>query len=412
MITLDFRSPHPIIRRLFQQKTFLEKTVMRVQISKRGRARILAGHLWIFQSDVQKLEGAASGDVVEVRGPREDFLGQAFYSESSQIALRIITTEPETVDEDFWRRRLAAALAFRRGLSPATTAYRWVHGEADGIPSLVVDRYGEALAVQTLSAGTERLKDTFVRLWVELAKPCGIIERNDQKARALEGLPLTKGTLWGEVPSEIVIQEERIRLRANLLEGQKTGLFLDQRENRQAAARWGKGRALDLFSYDGGFALHLARVCESVLAVDVSKEALARLQKNVALNELDNVQTREGNVFDLLRELLTDGQVFDTIVLDPPAFAKNRASVAKARRGYKDINLRAMKLLRPGGYLVTSTCSYHVSENDFLNILTGAAADVGARMVLVEKRTQSRDHPILLSMPETHYLKCVILRKL
>ena len=230
--------------------------------------------------------------------------------------------------------------------------------------------------------------------------------------RALEGLPLAKGTLYGEVPSEIVVQEEGIRLRANLWEGQKTGLFLDHRENRQAAARWAKGLALDLFAYDGGFSLHLARVCERVTAVDASTEALARLRANAAMNELDNIQTREGNVFDLLRELQSDGQTFDTIVLDPPAFAKNRAAVAKARRGYKDINLRAMKLLRPGGHLITSTCSYHISEIDFLNILTDAAADVRAHLVLVEKRTQSRDHPILLSMPETYYLKCVILRKL
>ncbi len=386
--------------------------MMRVQVSKRGRARVLAGHLWIFQSDVQNREGVASGDVVEVRGPREDFLGQAFFSESSQIALRIITTEQEPVDDNFWKRRLTAALDLRSGIAPATTAYRWVHGEADGIPSLVVDRYGETLAVQTLSAGTDRLKQTFVRLWVELVQPSGIIERNDQKTRALEGLPLAKGTLYGEVPSEVVVQEEGIRLRADLWGGQKTGLFLDQRENRQAAARWGKGRALDLFAYDGGFSLQLARVCETVTAVDASAEALARLRANAAMNQIDNIHSREGNVFDLLRELHADGQVFDTIVLDPPAFAKNRAAVVKARRGYKDINLRAMKLLRPGGHLITSTCSYHVSENDFLNILTEAAADVRARMVLVEKRTQSRDHPMLLSMPETYYLKCVILRKL
>ena len=384
----------------------------KVQVRNRGRARILSGHLWIFQSDVRNPEGATSGDVVEVRGPRGDFLGQAFFSESSQIALRIITTEEEAVDEDFWKRRFAAALALRSGLAPATTAYRCVHGEADGIPSLVVDRYGETLAVQTLSAGTDRLKQTFVRLWVELVQPSGIIERNDQKTRALEGLPLAKGTLYGEVPAEVVVQEEGIRLRADLWEGQKTGLFLDQRENRQAAARWAKGRALDLFAYDGGFSLHLARVCERVTAVDASAKSLARLRANATLNELGNIQTQEGNVFDILRELHTDGQAFDTIVLDPPAFAKNRAAVPKARRGYKDINLRAMKLLRPGGHLITSTCSYHVSESDFLNILTEAAADVRARMVLVEKRTQSRDHPILLSMPETYYLKCVILRKL
>jgi 23S rRNA (cytosine1962-C5)-methyltransferase len=350
--------------------------------------------------------------VVDVRGAREEFLGRAFFSDSSQITLRLITTEDEKIDEGFWKKRLEAALALRRGLAPETTAYRWVHGEADGIPSLVVDRYGDALAVQTLSAGTERLKESLVRLCVELVQPTGIIERNDQKARALEGLPLVKGTLFGEIPLYLSVQEDGIQLRANLWEGQKTGLFLDQRENRRAAARRASGSALDLFAYDGGFSLHLARVCEKVLAVDASPEALARLRANAEANHLGNIETVEANVFDLLRELVAEGESFDTIVLDPPAFAKNRAAVTRARRGYKEINLRALRLLRPGGHLITSTCSYHVSEGDFLAILTQAAADVRARMVLVEKRTQSRDHPILLSMPETHYLKCVILRKL
>lgn len=383
-----------------------------VSVNKRGRDRVLRGHLWVFRSDVRAVEGASSGDVVEVRGSQGEFMGRAFYSESSQITLRLITTEDEAVDEAFWRKRLSTALAQRSSLTPGTTAYRCVHGEADGIPSLVVDRYQDVLSIQTLTAGTDRLKDSWVRLWVELVQPTGIMERNDQKVRALEGLPLIKGTLFGEVPPFVSVQEEGIELRADLREGQKTGLFLDQRENHLAAARCARGKALDLFCYDGGFSLHLARVCQKVVAVDTSHEALARLRVNAQANRLDNIDIREGNVFDVLRELEASGERFDTIVLDPPAFAKNRAAVPKARRGYKEINLRAMRLLQSGGHMVTSTCSYHVSERDFLDILTEAAADVRARLVVVEKRAQSRDHPILLAMPETHYLKCVILRRL
>ncbi|HEX9725252.1 MAG TPA: class I SAM-dependent rRNA methyltransferase [Vicinamibacteria bacterium] len=383
-----------------------------VRVSQRGRERILRGHLWVYRSDVRATDSPSSGDVVEVQDPAGGFLGRAFYSDSSQITLRLITTQDEAVDEDFWRRRLVEALARRSNLQPTTTAYRWVHGEADGIPSLVVDRYGDYLSFQTLTAGTDRLKECFLRLSVELAEPAGIMERNDQKARALEGLPLVKGAAFGEVPPAIPVQEAGVELRADLREGQKTGLFLDQRENRVAAGSYAAGKALDVFCYDGGFSLHLAFACESVLAVDTSAEALVRLRVNASVNGFRNIEPLQANGFDVLRELETREERFDTIVLDPPAFAKNRSSVPAARRGYKDINLRAMRLLRPGGVLVTSTCSYHISELDFVNILAAAAADSRSRMVLLEKRAQSRDHPILLAMPETHYLKCVILRKL
>ena len=383
-----------------------------VTVSKRGRERILKGHLWIYRSDVRAVEAASSGDVVDVQDTQGRLLGRAFYSDSSQITLRLITTKDEVVDEDFWRRKLVEALARRSDLLPATTAYRWVHGEADGIPSLVVDRYGDYLSIQTLTAGTDRLKECFIRLWMELAEPLGIMERNDQKARALEGLPLIKDAVFGEVPPSVPVHEAGIELRVDLREGQKTGLFLDQRENRMAAGSHAAGKALDVFCYDGGFSLHLAAACESVLAVDTSTEALARLRVNAEVNGFENIEPLQANGFDVLRELETRGERFDTIVLDPPAFAKNRSAVAPARRGYKDINLRAMKLLRPGGILVTSTCSYHISELTFLDILSAAAADARSRMVLLDKRAQSRDHPILLAMPETHYLKCVILRKL
>ena len=385
--------------------------VPQVVVSRRGQDRLLSGHPWIFRSDVKKTAGATSGSVVGVRNVRGDRLGQAFYSKESQIALRIITSADENIDEAFWRVRLASALRYRKGLSSSTTAYRWVHGESDGIPSLVVDRYGDYLSVQTLSRGTERLKSTLVDLMVELARPVGVLERNDPKVRALEGLPLVQSTLYGEVPRSVRVQEEGIFFHANLWDGQKTGLFLDQRENRLAAARYASGRALDVFSYDGGYSMHLARVCEKVLAVDTSGEALARLRSNAEANHFTNIETIEANAFDLLRDFVDRREVFDTVVLDPPAFAKNRASVAQARRGYKEINLRALKLLRPGGYLITSTCSYHITEVQFLSVLAAATADVGARSILVEKRAQARDHPVLLTMPETHYLKCLVLQK-
>jgi 23S rRNA (cytosine1962-C5)-methyltransferase len=383
--------------------------VPRVTVNRRGRDRLARGHLWVFRSDVSGVE-AESGEVVEVFC-RKEFLGQAFYSAPSEISLRLITTEKEVVDAAFWRSRLTQARELRQVLAPTTTAYRWVHGESDGIPSLIVDRYGDCLVLQTLSAGTEKLKPTFVELLVELAAPRGILERNDQKVRSYEGLPALTSALYGEVSPAVPVEEDGIQRDADLWRGQKTGLFLDQRENHQAAARRGAGRALDVFCYEGGFSLPLARVCESVLAVDTSAEALARLRAAAERNGISNVETTEANAFDLLHDLVDRGESFDTVVLDPPAFAKNREAVPRAWRGYRESNRRAMQLLRPGGHLITSTCSYHVSETDFLNILASAAADARARMVLVEKRTQSSDHPILLAMPETHYLKCMILRR-
>jgi 23S rRNA (cytosine1962-C5)-methyltransferase len=317
----------------------------------------------------------------------------------------------EVLDTGFWRRKLESALELRTELHLETEAYRWIHGESDGIPSLIVDRYGDYVVIQTLSQGTERLKETFVDLIVKIVQPKGVLERNDPKVRTLEGLPLIKHSIHGDVPRSLTVKENGIYFQANLWEGQKTGLFLDQRENRAAARRYGRGRALDVFSYDGGFALSLAQNCDKVLAVDISGEALARLRTNAEANNMANIETIEANAFDLLRELSNGGESFDTVVLDPPAFAKNRSAVRQAVRGYKEINLRAMKLLRAGGHLITSTCSYHIKEPDFLDIVSSAAADVGGRLVIVEKRTQSRDHPVLLTMPETHYLKCLLLQK-
>lgn len=382
-----------------------------VIVNRRGTERIQRGHLWIYQADIRAVE-AKTGEVVQVRTGRGDLLGQAFYSEQSQIGLRMLTPLEEPVDEAFWRRRLESSLVLREGIASTTNAYRWIHGESDGIPSLIVDRYGDHVVLQTLSQGTERLKELFVRLIADMVQPAGILERNDPRVRALEGLPAVKNVLFGKVTETVTVREEGIRFLVDVWGGQKTGLFLDQRENHVAAARIAAGRALDVFCYDGGFALHLAKGCKEVLAVDASAEALARLRTNAEANNLSGIHAIEANAFDFLRDMADRGERFDTVVLDPPAFAKNKAAVPQALRGYKEINLRALKLLPPGGRLITCTCSHHIRETDFLDILTSAAVDVGARLVLLEKRMQSRDHPVLLTMPETHYLKCMMLQKL
>jgi 23S rRNA (cytosine1962-C5)-methyltransferase len=317
----------------------------------------------------------------------------------------------ETLPGSWLRDRIEQAVAWRETVAAGAEAYRVVHGEGDGLPSLVVDRYGDHLVVQTLSQGTERAKAEIVDSLVEALRPRGIVERNDPKVRTLEGLEQTVSILHGEVPDAVEINEGDVRFRVDLERGQKTGLFLDQRENHLAARAYAQGRVFDGFTYDGGFALQMAREAEEVLAVDLSAESLERVRANAALNDLENVTPRDANVFDLLRSFDDAGERFDTVVLDPPAFAKSRKAIEKAVRGYKEINLRALKILEPGGCLITCSCSYHVHEDDFEALLAEAAVDAGATVSLVEKRRQSRDHPVLLGVPETHYLKCFVLRK-
>jgi 23S rRNA (cytosine1962-C5)-methyltransferase len=382
-----------------------------VTITPRGEERIRAGHLWIYRSDVVEAK-AAAGETVAVTGARGRRVGQALYSDRSQIALRLLTHGEEPADHALLRRRLEAAIAFRRSLAIDASAYRLVHGEGDLLPSLVVDRYGDHLVVQSLSQGMERLLPALTSLLVELLGPAGILARNDPKVRALEGLEPRVEVLHGEVPPTVVVHEGPVEYEVDLWKGQKTGLFLDQRENRVAAASYARGRALDCFSYHGGFALRLAPSCEEVTAIDVSGDAVARITANAARNGLGRVQAREANVFDELRRLETEGEPFDIVVLDPPAFAKNKASVPKALSGYRDINLRALRLLRPGGYLVTCSCSYNVDEATFAQVVYEAALDAGVHVDVVEKRMQGRDHPVLLGVPETYYLKCFVLRKL
>ncbi len=384
---------------------------MPISISPRGEERIRNGHPWIYRSDVVEVD-AAGGDTVRVTSARGRPIGYALYSDRSEIAIRLLTRQDEAPTIETWRERIAAAIAYRATLRIDATAYRLVHGEGDRLPSLIVDRYGDYLVVQTLSQGSDRMLPQIVDLLVSIAQPAGILARNDPKVRALEGLEQKVEVLYGTVPESIEVREGRVSYEVDTYRGQKTGLFLDQRENREAAARYARGRLLDAFSYNGGFGLALAPLCDRVLAVDISEEAVARIGANAARNELKNVEARAMNVFDELRELERGGERFDTIVLDPPAFAKNKAAVPKALSGYKEINLRALKLLEPGGFLITCTCSYNVREADFADLLASAAVDAHADVTVVEKRTQSRDHPILMTVPETYYLKCFILRKL
>jgi 23S rRNA (cytosine1962-C5)-methyltransferase len=381
-----------------------------VMVTKRGADRIRGGHLWIYRSDVVETAEATGGSIVAVHDQNRNFVGQAFFSDSSQIALRFLSQTEEPIDREWWRRRLLEAAARRTGITSATNAYRLVYSEGDLLPSIIIDRYDGVLTLQTLSQGSERIKPLLVELLVEQFAPSAVIERNDVQVRQHEGLELIAGTLYGEAPSEFEILQAGIRFLVAPLSGQKTGSFLDQRENRIAARAVAHGRVLDCFTFNGAFALHLTSVCDSVLGIDISADAIQAANKNAELNNATNIEFREANVFDALRELEAAGERFDMIVLDPPAFAKNRASVKPAARGYKEINLRAIKLLNPGGKLITCTCSYQMSEGMFLEIIAEAANDAHRKLQLVEKRTQASDHPILLGVPETYYLKCVIAR--
>ncbi|NLV32764.1 MAG: class I SAM-dependent rRNA methyltransferase [Acidobacteria bacterium] len=382
-----------------------------VQVNGAAVRRIRRGHLWIYAGD---LERGPEGDPVFVRvadGAGNE-LGTAFYSPQSQIRLRLFTRSPEVASPELLRARIESAVGRRRGRIGPSSACRLVFAEGDLLPGIIVDRYSDRLVLQTLSRGADALKTLIADILEETLHPAGILERNDVRARRLEGLDEVSGVLRGEIPGEIEIAEDGVRFIVDLRRGQKTGFFLDQSDNRVAAKTYASGRALDCFTHTGAFALHFASRCQSVLGVDASPESAAMAGRNSALNGFDNTDFREGNVFDLLRELERAGETFDTICLDPPAFAKNRKSIAGARSGYKEINLRALKLLRPEGVLITSSCSYHMSEADFFDLISEAARDCRRPLQLVEKRGQAADHPSLAGMPETYYLKCFILRAL
>ena len=379
-----------------------------VRVTPRGAERWVRGHPWIYRSEV--LNTAESPGLVPVQDPRGRFLGQALYSPKSEIRLRLLERTSRPVDLSWWRERLLECSNRRRNID--ATAYRLVHGEGDALPSLVVDRYDRWLVIQILTAGLDTLRDTIVGALLEVFQPEGILLRNDVPVRSREGLPLESRLLHGQVPPEIEVHEGTVRYLAAPWTGQKTGAFLDQRPNRMLAGRLmtPNGRGLDCFTYHGSFALHLAQQAASVRALDASREALDRAAHNASLNQLGNIEWEEADVFDALRSMERARERFDTIVVDPPAFAKSKAAVPAALRGYREINLRAMRLLAPGGVLLTASCSFHVRLPQFLGMLGEAAGDSGRRLTLVQVLGQGEDHPEVLTIPETSYLKGAVLR--
>jgi 23S rRNA (cytosine1962-C5)-methyltransferase len=390
----------------------LANSLKTVRVTRKGADRVLSGHPWIFSSDVSDRSDAERGEAVRVADPKGRTLGTAHYSSTSQITLRMLSRKAEPIDREWFHRRIEAALAYRTRFVRDTDAYRLVYSEADGLPGLIVDRYGDYLVIQTLSQGMDGAKAAILDVLTSLIHPAGVVARNDVPVRAKEDLPIESRVIVGDVPGAIQFRMNGLAWQADLLHGQKTGVFLDQRENYRAAASFASGRALDCFTFAGGFALHLARACEHVIAIDSSAEAVAAGRANAERNGLTNVEFRQEDVFDALTRYSrsSDLQQFDTVVLDPPAFTKTRTAVEGAARGYKDINQRAMRLLRPGGILVTCSCSHHFSEAMLLETVASAGLDAGRIIRVIERRTQALDHPILLTVPETHYLKCLILQ--
>jgi 23S rRNA (cytosine1962-C5)-methyltransferase len=380
-----------------------------VRVNRKGANRIASGHPWVFSSDVLDRGQATGGQAVVVADPTGAALGTAHYSGASQISLRLLSERVEPIDRAFYLRRIATAEAHRKRVVEDSEAYRLVHGEGDQLPGLVIDRYGDYLTLQTLDQGMDGAKAEIVSCLEELFAPKGIAERNDAAVRKREALLLHSGVVAGEVPETIAVRMNGLKLHCDLLHGQKTGIFLDQRENYIAAARYGRGRALDCFTSTGGFALHLAARCESVEAVDSSEAALATARMNCDTNGIRNVELREADVFELLAGYAHAHRRFDIVVLDPPAFAKSRQSLEAAIRGYGEINRRALELLGSGGILVTCSCSHHLSEAALLEIVAKASLDTGRKLRVLERRMQAQDHPVLLTVPETLYLKCLIL---
>jgi 23S rRNA (cytosine1962-C5)-methyltransferase len=380
-----------------------------VKISPRGMARLRDGHVWVYRSDVVRAEEIPPGSLVSVVDTRARDIGTALYSSSSQIAIRMISNAPVADFPALLRQRIAQAVGYRKAIVKDTNAYRVIFSEADFLPGLIVDRYNDILSMQILTQGmdAESVREALVSELTEQLQPASIIERVDPRVRQLEELPpRSSGLIRGE-RSSTIFSMNGVQFHFDALQGQKTGTFLDQRENHAAAAQYAHGRALDVFCYQGGFALHLAPRCSHVVAVDSSRPALEVADQNASLNHLD-IEWIEANAFDLLKDYDSSGQRFDTIVLDPPAFAKSKRDLDAAMRGYKELNLRALKMLEAGGTLVTCSCSYHVSQTDFLEVLRSAALDAHRTVRLAEVRGQSQDHPVLLNIPETAYLKCVI----
>jgi 23S rRNA (cytosine1962-C5)-methyltransferase len=380
-----------------------------VSVSQRGAARLKAGHVWVYRSDIASADGVPPGSLVTVRDPRGKFLGAALYSSASQIALRLLSSEPVTDFPALLRERIADAIAYRKLLVKDTNAFRLIFSEADFLPGLVVDRYNDLISMQILTQAMDAnlSRETVISELIQHTNPAAVIERVDPRVRELEKLPPRQSAaLFGD-KTTTVITMNGVQFHCNALEGQKTGAFLDQRENYAAAAQYAHGEGLDVFCYQGGFALHLAARCSRVTGVDSSRPALEVADQNAALNHRE-IEWIEANAFDLLKDWASSGQRYDTIILDPPAFAKSKRDLDSALRGYKELNLRALKMLSPGGILVTCSCSYHISQPEFLQMLSEAASDARRTLRLIEVRGQARDHPVLLNVPETSYLKCFI----
>ncbi len=395
-------------------KTINRPSIPIVKVSPRGASRLKDGHVWVYRSDLVSADGVPAGSLVNVVDHRGQALGSALYSSSSQIAIRLLSHDPVADFPPLLRQRIAEAIAYRERIVHDTNAYRVIFSEADFLPGLIVDRYNDVLSMQILTQAmdAEIVRETVTSELTDRLHPASIVERVDPRVRQLEDLPpRSSGLVQGEKTSTIFTMNG-VQFHFDALEGQKTGAFLDQRENYAAAARYAHGEALDVFCYQGGFALHLAPRCAHVTGVDSSRPALEVADQNAALNRSGQGQPEiewiEANAFDLLKDYSASGQRYDTIVLDPPAFAKSKRDLDAALRGYKELNLRAMKMLRPGGVLVTCSCSYHVSQADFLGVLADAARDAHRTLRVVEVRGQAKDHPILLNVPETAYLKCVV----
>jgi 23S rRNA (cytosine1962-C5)-methyltransferase len=380
-----------------------------VRLTPKGLRWYRTGHPWVYRNDLEALPNLAAGELVGVTDAQGRFLGQAFYSAASRIALRLLTAGHDSVDGAFWEKRLKQALSYRHRVVLETDTYRLIYGEADGFPGLMVDNYAGHLAIQTLHPGMERWLPAIVELLVQQLSPVSVTLRHDAEVRHQEGLPLEVKTVYGELPPRVEVREGSVRLWADIRAGQKTGLFLDQRENRLAAAPFSRGEVLDAFAYQGAFAMHLAPQAQRVTLVESSGAALAMAKENAILNDFDHLDLVKANVFGFLKEAVGAGRRFDLVSLDPPAFAKSRRDREAAYKGYKEINRRAFQLLNPGGVLVTSSCSYNLSELEFLEIVREAAADAHRQARLVERRGAAKDHPALLSLPESLYLKCLIL---
>jgi len=381
----------------------------KIKISARGAERLKSGHVWVYRSDIVAADGIAAGSLVTVNDQRGKAIGTALYSSSSQIAIRMISADPVADFPALLRRRIADAIAYREPLVEGTDAYRAIFSEADFLPGLIVDRYNDILSLQILTQAMDAnlSRETVISELSHFLKPDSIIERVDPRVRELETLPARASGLLHGSKTATTFTMNGVQFHFDALQGQKTGAFLDQRENYAAAAQYAKGEALDVFCYQGGFALHLAERCSQVTGVDSSRPALEVADQNAALNHRD-IDWIEANAFDLLKDYSNSDRRYDTIVLDPPAFAKTKRDLDAAMRGYKELNLRALRMLRPSGFLVTCSCSYHVSRSDFLQMLSTSALDAHRVVRIVEARGQAKDHPVLLNVPETSYLKCFI----